>query len=81
MLVLSIAGLVKTVLILIGVFVLLRLIGQLMIAKRNLAEQQKIKQHENQIKSAKKYVDKNMGKTSILQPKNTTAQDIDYEEL
>ena len=46
--ILSIPGLLKTVLILIGVFVALRFLGQMMIAKRNLAEQNALKEQKNQ---------------------------------
>lgn len=79
--ILSITGLLKTVLILIGVFILLRFIGQLMIAKRNLAEHNNLKEQDRQYQKIRQHVSRNSGKTSVIPPKPTTAEDVDYEEL
>lgn len=79
--ILSITGVFKTVLILLGVFVLLRFIGQLMVAKRNLAESQQLKRQDEALSKARKYVEKNSGKTTIIPPKNRTAEDVDFEEV
>lgn len=85
----SIVGLFKTVLLLLGAFVLLRFIGQLMIAKRNLAEEKKL--HNESMKTEKERMTKlkNFGKTSILagprKPKNhsvnSSTEDVDFEEI
>jgi hypothetical protein len=85
----SIVGILKTVLILIGTFVLLRFIGQLMIAKRNLAEEKKL--HEDTVKAEKERINKlkNFGKISILSGPSkrkehssiTATEDVDFEEI
>ena len=79
--ILSIPGLLKTVLILIGVFVALRFLGQMMIAKRNLAEQNALKEQKNQLNKEKAFVERNKGKISISKNKNRSAEDIDFEEI
>lgn len=78
--VLSITGLIKTVLIIIGVFVILRFIGQIMQAKRNIAEQNEYKKHRDQIERERKFVEKNEGKILITKNKRN-AEDVDYEEI
>ncbi len=78
---LSISGLLKTVLILIGVFVALRFLGQMMIAKRNLAEQNELKERKVQLSKEKAFVEKNTGKISISKKANQSAEDIEFEEV
>jgi len=80
----SFTGLIRTVLIIIGVFVLLRFIGQLMNAKRNMAEEQRMKDRENKIRKAREKTAKNLGKTSILKNGRNNAgdvEDVDFEEI
>ncbi len=78
---LSISGLFKTVLILIGVFVALRFLGQLMVARRNIAEQNVLRERSAQLKKEKEFVEKNKGKISISRKSNPHAEDVDYEEV
>ncbi len=80
----SFTGLIRTVLIIIGVFVLLRFLGQLMNAKRNMAEEQQMKDRENKIRKAREKTAKNLGKTTILKNGRNNAgdvEDVDYEEI
>lgn len=80
----SFTGLIRTVLIIIGVFVLLRFIGQLMNAKRNMAEEKQMKDRENKIRKAREKTAKNLGKTTILKNGRNNAgdvEDVDYEEI
>lgn len=77
---LSISGLFKTLLILIGVFVLLRFIGQLMIARRNIAEQNELNRQKLHYEKQKQFVEKNKGKISISKS-TTKAEDTDYEMI
>lgn len=80
----SFTGLIRTVLIIIGVFVLLRFLGQLMNAKRNMAEEQQMKDRENKIRKAREKTAKNLGKTTILKNGRSNAsdvEDVDYEEI
>lgn len=78
---LSISGLFKTILILIGVFVALRFLGQMMIAKRNIAEQNDLRERESRLKKEKEFVEQNKGKISISKNKASKAEDVDYEEV
>ena len=79
--ILSISGLLKTVLILIGVFVALRFLGQMMIAKRNLAEQNALRERKVQLSKEKAFVEKNTGKISISKKADRSAEDIEFEEV
>lgn len=76
--ILSITGVFKTLLILIGVFVLLRFIGQLMIARRNIAEQNELNRQRMQYEKQKQFVEQNKGKISISKS-SSKAEDTDYE--
>jgi hypothetical protein len=85
----SIPGLFRTILIIIGVIVLLRFLGQVMMAKRNMEEERRL--NAQQRKSEKERAEKlrDFGKTSILHSKGSSLgksghsdiQDVDYEEL
>lgn len=79
--VLSITGLFKTIFIIIGVFVLLRFLGQLMQAKRNLEEQNRFKAEQLRIQKEKAFVEKNLGKISISKEKTGNTEDVDFEEI
>lgn len=81
MIVLAITGVVKTVLILIGVFFILRLLGRVMIAKRNMEEEKKMKHFEQQKQKARKNHLKNEGKVKILKSKSSSDDDqyADFE--
>lgn len=81
MIVLAITGVVKTVLILIGVFFILRLLGRVMIAKRNMEEEKKMKRFEQQKQKARKSHLKNEGKVKILKSKSSSDDDqyVDFE--
>lgn len=76
--ILSVSGVFKILLILIGVFVLLRFIGQLMIARRNIAEQNELNRQKMQYEKQKQFVEKNKGKISISKSPYK-AEDTDYE--
>ena len=84
---LSLTGLFKTILILIGVFVILRFIGQLMIAKRNLAEQNALRSSLKKEEVEKNFKEKNKGKIFILNENNKqneqdyNVNDVDFEEV
>jgi hypothetical protein len=86
MILLSVTGVIKMILMLLGAFVALRFIGQLMQAKRNIAEENQFKAQQNQINREKAYVDKFKGKTSII-PKNVSnstnlkAEDVPFQEV
>jgi len=80
----SLVGAVKTILLIIGVFVVLKFIGQLMNAKRNLDEDQKFKENKKAFDELKKKSEQNQGKIQLTDKKKT-AKDYnnytDYEEI
>ena len=63
----SISGLFRTVLILIGAFVLLRFLGQLMMAKRNMKEEKKINYRQREFEKERSQKLRNFGKVNIFQ--------------
>ncbi len=81
MVLLSIMGAVRTILIVIAVFVILRFLGQLMSAKRNASEDQKHRDNIEDYKKAKEESEKNKGKMHIIQGNQSDVEDVDYEEV
>ena len=81
----SVVGLFKMVFIIIGVLVVLRFVGRLNVAKRNLAEEQRMKDTQNRFnKEKKKKTKESLGKTSVLGKKQNDSndiQDVDFEEV
>ncbi len=82
----SFTGLFKTGLMIIGVLVLLRFIGQIMEGKRNQAEEKRSKAEQDKYEKDKKKSKLNVGKTSILnnnskKSTSSTIEDVDYEEM
>ncbi len=67
---------------LLGAMVVLKYLGQLMVAKRNIAEQNKFRAEQDKIQKQKAHFERNKGKISIL--RNDTlgnVKDVDYEEV
>ena len=83
----SITGLFKTLFILIGVFVVLRFVGQLMIAKRNIEEERKFNRQQKEADRQRNEKLKNFGKVNILgktkqgSSANYNAEEVDFEEI
>ena len=79
----SVTGLVRTLLIIIGVFVLLRFLGQLINAKRNMEEERKLNAQQRKFNQEKERKRKNLGKTSILKriQDSDNIEDVDHEEM
>ena len=78
----SLVGVIKTVLIILGFFVILKFVGRVLILKRNIAEEERfVKEKKNQ-EAKKKYINKNLGKTTILKSRqNIDVHDVEHEEL
>lgn len=78
----SLSGLFKTVLMILGALVLLRFLGRVMIAKRNLDEERADLAREKAFVKERNEKLKNFGKVSVSQssPKGDV-QDVDYEEV
>jgi len=78
----SIVGLFKTVFIIVGFFVFLKFIGRLLIAKRNLSTESKLKDQRKKEKKQKEFMQKNMGKIKIIDPQiKTKHEDVEYEDI
>ncbi len=78
----SISGLFKTILMIFGALVLLRFLGRVMIAKRNLDEERADLAREKEFVKERNEKMKNFGKVSVSKssPKGDV-QDVDYEEV
>ncbi|TNE75994.1 MAG: hypothetical protein EP333_03345 [Bacteroidetes bacterium] len=79
----SIVGVFRTILILIGALVVLRFIGQLMQAKRNMEEEREMNRRSRHHAQEREQVNKNFGKTRVvdhLDSKNGV-EDVDFEEV
>jgi hypothetical protein len=85
----SIGGLIKTTLLIIGVYVVLKFIGQLMIAKREKAEVDKNDKLKAAFEKELKAKRDSIGKTTVsfksTSNKSTSSknnvEDVDYEEV
>lgn len=79
----SISGLLKTILILIGALVLLRFLGRVMIAKRNLEQERVDLAREKEFVKERNEKLKNFGKVSVSKSGGSKGdvQDVDYEEI
>jgi len=84
MVLLSVTGVFRTLLIFIGIFVLLRFIGKLMVAKRNVDEHEKLRKQERESDELVDKARRNFGKTSISKIEKSTinpAEFTDFEEI
>jgi FtsZ-interacting cell division protein ZipA len=79
----SITGLVRTVLIIIGVIVVARFLGQLMTARRHMAEQKADEKRRREFERTRNHVEKNKGRVNIIGKEQSTgnAEYVDYEEV
>ena len=78
----SIVGVIKTVLIILGFFVILKFFGKVLILKRNLAEEESFIKEKKKQEAKKKHITKNLGKTTILKSRQSMdVQDVEHEEL
>lgn len=80
----SIPGLFRTLLIIVGVIVLLRFIGQLIRAKNNMEEERRLNEMQRKAETEREQKFKNFGKTQVISnPSNKIqdVEDVDFEEL
>lgn len=79
----SVVGVFRTLLILIGLFMVLRFLGRLANAKRNLEEEKALDEQKKRDKAEKERVAKNLGKTKIISKSsgNKDVEDVDFEEI
>lgn len=78
----SITGVVRTILIIIGVLVVLRFIGQLMQAKKNMEEERALNERDRKLRNEKERKRNNLGKTNLLRKDDRVdAEDVDFKEI
>ena len=79
----SITGVFRMLLIIVGVIVLVRFLGQFMIAKRNMEEERELNSKKRVFEEEKRKQAQNIGKTKLV--KNSTlkdqAEDVNFEEV
>ena len=79
----SVTGLFRTLLIIVGAIVLLRFLGQLMNAKRNMEEERQMNESQRKFNEEKARKKKNLGKTNIVNRGSNSGEieDVDFEEV
>lgn len=85
----NITSVFRTLLIIAGAFVLLRFIGRLMIAKRNLEEERQLNERQRNFDKERNEKLRNFGQTTVLGSSrkkksnvdSTNVVDVDYEEI
>lgn len=79
----SLTGLIRTLLIVVGAIVLLRFLGQLMNAKRNMEEERQMNENQRKYAEEKRRKSENLGKTQVLSKNSSTShiEDVDFEEV
>ena len=77
---LSITGLFRTILIIIAVIIIVRLINQLLNARKNIAEEKRLNQQQSRESQERENYEKNKGKVTISKG-DEPAEDVDFEEL
>ena len=80
----SLPGLLRTLFIIVGVFLLLRFLGQFMIAKRNMEEERSANKNKRNFKEQKAKAKGDIGKTRILKnkkPGQSSIEDVEFEEV
>ena len=79
----SVTGLVRTILIIIGVFFLLRLLGRVLTAKREMDKENARRREEKSFDQERNSKLKNFGKTTLSKPPKSNLKEdyVDYEEV
>ena len=79
----SVVGVFRTLLILIGLFMVLRFFGRLATAKRNQDELNALNEEKRKFNAEKERVSKNLGKTKIAKKTSgvNDIEDVDFEEV
>ena len=72
---------IKQILLILGVFFLIRIIGRVMTARRNINEQDQYQQARNSAEREKERARQNYGKTSINRIDKRALRDTDYAEF
>lgn len=81
MVLLSVTSAFRTILIVIAVFVILRYVGQLLSAKRNISVDQKHREEREAFKKAKEESERNKGKVHVIHGDQPNVEDVEFEEV
>lgn len=84
MILLSISGLFKMLLIILGVFVILRVVGRMMVAKRNMEEHNQVQRKQDASDDMVRKAKENYGRTTISKIGKSSKKDgdfVDFEEV
>ena len=89
MLILSIIGLLRMLLLIVGAFTLIRFLGKLMIAKRDLDAQKLVRKHNEAIDKERRQKLKDFGRVTVKSPNTNnssktssdSAEYTDFEEI
>lgn len=84
MILLSITGLFRTLLIILAVLIILRVVGRMMIAKRNLEAEREMLKRERLAEKMEAESKRNYGKTTIGKIDKKAADEggyVDFEEV
>lgn len=81
MIFLSIPGTLRMILIIIAVFVIIRFLGRVFMAKRNLDEERRYNQNNENFRKEKERSEREKGKTKVMNKGYTDAEDVDFEEV
>jgi hypothetical protein len=71
----SVSGLFRMILLIIGVFVVVRFIGQVIVAKNNVARDREMRNREEALAKEKLKAKQNAGKTKIIRDKKSLKSD------
>lgn len=80
----SVTGLLRMLLIIIGVFVVLRIVGQWVNNKNNNEESERHSDSKKRFEQEKKRKKQSLGKTNVLRQdpsKDNDFEDVDFEEI
>lgn len=81
MMLLSIPGTFRMILIIIAVFVIIRFIGRILNAKTNVNDEKRFNQNNDAYKRAKEKSETEKGKVHIVEGGYREAEDVDFEEI
>ena len=79
----SVTGLLRTLLIIAGIYFLLKLLGRILIAKRNFEKNQALKSQQEAFIKEREAKLRNIGKTTISKNSEpvTNSEFVDFEEV
>lgn len=78
---LAITTVFRTILILVGIFVVIKFVGQMMIAKRNLEEEKNLFKKQREQEQMASEAKRNFGKTTISKIDKKSADDPEYTDF